>query len=195
MSETTVESLALDAYERYALYSDYLNREVLFDVYRTDNSYEGLPMNLLLVNDGQDLLTMPFHQLLQQTAADHSIQPLMVIGIHCGNERKQEYGIAYSADYMARGAKAGLYTKFILDELLPFIRKRFQIPNSVKSAFLVPLCGGVEKVTKKDMTRKKTGSCTYRYGRAFAIPGCNFLFNAGRWTKQPIAIKMGLLIL
>jgi hypothetical protein len=31
-----------------------------------------------------------------------------------------EYGTAYSADYKGRGAKAGLYTKFIFEELIAF---------------------------------------------------------------------------
>jgi enterochelin esterase-like enzyme len=143
MTELAADSSALDAYERYTLFSDYLNREVLFDVYRTDNSYGGEPLNLLLVNDGQDLLTMPFHALLKQTASDHAIQPLLVIGIHCGSDRKQEYGIAYAADYMGRGSKAGLYTKFILDELLPFIRKRFHIVSFREKAMAGFSLGGL----------------------------------------------------
>jgi enterochelin esterase-like enzyme len=88
-------------------------------------------------------LTMPFHSLLKQTASDHAIQPLMVIGIHCGSDRKQEYGIAYAADYMGRGSKAGLYTKFILDELLPFIRKRFQIVSFREKAMAGFSLGGL----------------------------------------------------
>lgn len=143
MPETIARQPINDAYERYTLQSDFLSREVLFDIYRTDNSYDGQPISLLLVNDGQDLLTMPFHTLLQQISSDHQLHPLMVVGIHCGNERKQEYGIAYSADYMGRGSKAGLYTKFILDELMPFLRKRFHIVSFREKAMAGFSLGGL----------------------------------------------------
>ena len=143
MPETIVNTVINDAYERYTLQSDFLSREVLFDIYRTDNSYDGQPISLLLVNDGQDLLTMPFHTLLQQISSDHHLHPMMVVGIHCGNERKQEYGVAYSADYMGRGSKAGLYTKFILDELMPFLRKRFHIVSFKEKAMAGFSLGGL----------------------------------------------------
>jgi hypothetical protein len=70
--------------EQYQLYSTYLSREVLFEVYRTNNSLEEGPVSLLLVNDGQDLLTMPFTELLQQVSSDHTLYPLMVVACYFG---------------------------------------------------------------------------------------------------------------
>jgi enterochelin esterase-like enzyme len=44
---------------------------------------------------------------------------------------------------MGRGSKAGLYTKFILDELLPFIRKRFHIVSFREKAMAGFSLGGL----------------------------------------------------
>lgn len=51
---------------------------------------------------------------------------LLTIGLHAG-DRMQEYGTASQADYMGRGARAGLYAQFVVTELLPFLEKQFNI--------------------------------------------------------------------
>lgn len=116
---------AADATEQFELYSDYLSRDVRCDVYRTGDLPSAEPVSLLLVNDGQDLLTMPFANLLQQVSSDYQLFPLLVIAIHCGEDRKMEYGVAYSADFKGRGAKAGLYGKFILMNCFPLLESGF----------------------------------------------------------------------
>lgn len=109
-------------------YSEYLEREVIFDIYLPQNLRNTDQVGLLLINDGQDLLTMAFDEMLEELFSSHTIEPLICIGIHCGPERKMEYGTAYSPDFKGRGARAGLYTKYIFDELLPYIRKTFHLP-------------------------------------------------------------------
>lgn len=119
---------------QHSVYSEYLEREVVVDVYLpAKQQHEHL--SVLLLNDGQDLPKMPFDELLDQLITDKLIDPVICIGIHCGPERKMEYGTAYAADYKGRGAKAGLYTKFIFDELLPFIRKTYQTPSFKDKSF------------------------------------------------------------
>jgi enterochelin esterase-like enzyme len=54
------------------------------------------------------------------------ITPFILVAIHCG-ERIQEYGIASRPDYKQRGAKAGFYTKFVLEELMPYIQHNYRI--------------------------------------------------------------------
>jgi enterochelin esterase-like enzyme len=44
---------------------------------------------------------------------------------------------------MGRGSKAGLYTKFILDELMPFLRKRFHIVSFKEKAMAGFSLGGL----------------------------------------------------
>ena len=78
---------------------------------------------------------MPFDELLHQLITDDEIESMICVGIHCGHERKREYGTAYSADFKGRGDKAGLYNKFIFDELLPFIRKTYNAPSFKEKSF------------------------------------------------------------
>ncbi|MGI8638098.1 MAG: alpha/beta hydrolase, partial [Segetibacter sp.] len=65
------------------------------------------------------------------------------VGIYCGADRINEFGTAFRADYKGRGAKAGLYTKFIFDELEPFLKKRFQISSFKEKSFAGFSLGGL----------------------------------------------------
>lgn len=121
--------------ESQVIQSIYLEREVIIDAYLPNKVDKPEQLSLLLINDGQDLLKMPFDEILDDLITQKLIEPLFCIGIHCGKERKREYGTAYSADYKNLGDKAGLYNKFIFDELIPFIRKTYQIPSFKEKSF------------------------------------------------------------
>jgi len=121
--------------EQIVVHSDYLQRDVIVDAYLPRNISIPEQLSLLLVNDGQDLPKMPFDEILDAALASGSIAPLMVVAIHCGEDRKMEYGTAFSQDFKGRGAKAGLYNKFLFDELLPFIRKHYNCPHFKEKAF------------------------------------------------------------
>ena len=60
-----------------------------------------------------------------------------------GQERRMEYGVAGKPDYKGRGAKAGLYTSFIFEELLPFLRKRYAVTSVQEKAFAGFSLGGL----------------------------------------------------
>ena len=109
--------------ESLELYSEFLERDVKLDIYLPADFDPLVLYSLLLINDGQDLPKMPFDTLLSELIITKQIEKLIAIGIHCGVNRKMEYGTAYAADFEGRGSRAGLYSKFIFDELLPFIRK------------------------------------------------------------------------
>lgn len=121
--------------EQFILNSIYLEREVIIDSYLPTHVKEPNLLSLLLINDGQDLVKMNFAEILGGLIDSKEVEPLFCIGIHCGPERKREYGTAFSADYKGRGDKAGLYTKFIFDELLPLIRKKYNTPNFKDKSF------------------------------------------------------------
>jgi enterochelin esterase-like enzyme len=123
--------------------SDYLERDVTIDAYLPKHILLPDRLNLLLVNDGQDLLKMSFDEILDKEITKGHIEPLMVIAIHCGENRKMEYGTAYSQDFKGRGARSGLYNKFIFDELLPFIRKQYNVPHFKEKAFAGFSLGGL----------------------------------------------------
>jgi hypothetical protein len=121
--------------EQRTLESEFLERQVIIDAYLPKNVHQPEKISLLLINDGQDLPKMPFDKILDKLYESGSIEPLICVGIHCGPERKLEYGTECQADFKGRGAKAGLYNKFIFDELLPFLRKTYHIPSFKEKSF------------------------------------------------------------
>lgn len=123
--------------------SVYLERTVVVDFYLPPQFHTLEEVSLLLINDGQDLVKMPLQAILTKLYSNNNLLPVLCVGIYCGEERKREYGVAYSADYLGRGDKAGLYNKFIFDELLPFIRKQFQAPSFKEKAFAGFSLGGL----------------------------------------------------
>ena len=135
MDETKSNIFTTVVVDQYILQSDYLERKVIVDIYLPKPFSNQEQVSLLLINDGQDLLKMPFDEILGDLWIHNEIEPLVCVGIHCGPERKMEYGTAFSADYKGRGAKAGLYNKFIFEELLPFIRKTVNITSFKYKSF------------------------------------------------------------
>jgi enterochelin esterase-like enzyme len=148
-SGTRVEHRTID--------SAYLEREVKVDLYfpkgllsqaggasRHDTILEHPgSVSLLLINDGQDLPKMPFRAILDELAEEGSIRPLLCVGIHCGKDRKMEYGTASMPDYMGRGGKADAYTRFVFHELLPFVRKETGAHHFHEKAFAGFSLGGL----------------------------------------------------
>ena len=105
------------------LYSEFLNRDVLVDIYLPNLGSGFDHLSLLLINDGQDLPVMPFADILANLYNNRAIEPIICVGIHCGTDRKNEYGTAKQLNYKGQGAKAELYSNFVMQELLPHIKK------------------------------------------------------------------------
>jgi len=130
-------------FEHKTLYSELLERDMLLDFYLPKGVNEPAEMSLLLINDGQDLSKMPFSEMMGDLYYFREIKPLLCVGIHCGKDRKNEYGVASKKDYLGRGAKAGLYTRFIFEELLPFIKKTYHVHHFKEKAFAGFSLGGL----------------------------------------------------
>ncbi len=126
-----------------ALHSDYLERPVEVDVYVPRQLPVDGHLNLLLINDGQDLVKMEFEHILHSIMEGEKIEPLMCVGIHCGPDRNLEYGTVCQPNYKGLGCRSGLYNKFIFDELLPFLRKRYNILSFKQKSFAGFSMGGL----------------------------------------------------
>jgi enterochelin esterase-like enzyme len=113
--------------ENHLIFSEFLQRDVKVDFYFPPKTVDATSLSLLLINDGQDLVTMVFEEILENLYETHSINNLFCVGIHCSKDRKNEYGTAKYLDYKGRGAKAALYNRFILEELMPYIRRSLSI--------------------------------------------------------------------
>ena len=120
--------------ETVILPSEALERAVTINFYHP-STLPDQPLNLLLVNDGQDLEAMGFDKMLSYLLQTGEVEPLLVVGIHCGEERIQEYGMIAGPDFKGRGAKAALYDRFIFEELFPFIYGHFKVSAFKQKAF------------------------------------------------------------
>jgi enterochelin esterase-like enzyme len=130
--------------EHHLLTSKLLLRDVTVDCYIPSNlaSYTN-NVNLLLINDGQDLVKMPFDEILGMLINEQKIEPIFCVGIYCAPDRKNEYGTAKILDYKGRGARAGLYTRFVMEELLPYLRKYYYVLSFKEKAFAGFSLGGL----------------------------------------------------
>lgn len=137
------EKLVSVLVESKILQSEELGREVKLDFYLPANVATSENMGLLLINDGQDLVTMGFDRILAGLYDNNEIKPVFCVGIHCGEDRKNEYGMLMSPDFKGRGAKAGLYQHFVFQELLPFIFAEYRISTFKQKAFAGFSLGGL----------------------------------------------------
>ncbi len=129
--------------ERHTIISDALDREVLIDLYIPVTPSFSKEVSLLLINDGQDLVTMQFEDILEQLYEDGEIRNLLCVGIHCSKDRKNEYGTAKVLDYKGRGARAVLYNQFIFEELIPLLRTTLPVSTFKEKAFAGFSLGGL----------------------------------------------------
>jgi enterochelin esterase-like enzyme len=120
---TEIEEVMVETLE---LQSELLKRTVRIDFYQPENAVPSSTFDLLLVNDGQDLVTMDFDKIFRSLNIQKKLKPLLVAGIHCSADRKNEYGMSEGPDNKGWGTKALVYEQFIVSELLPFIHNRFQ---------------------------------------------------------------------
>jgi enterochelin esterase-like enzyme len=129
--------------EAYTISSLHLKRDVIIDCYYSDDYFNKAVISLLLINDGQDLRTMGFENILDASYNTGKIEPIFCVGIHCAADRKNEYGTANILDYKGRGAKAALFTDFVMLELIPFIRKKYEIISFKEKSFAGFSLGGL----------------------------------------------------
>lgn len=121
--------------EKQAISSIYLDREVKLNIYLPPTAINLTDISLLLINDGQNLQEMEFDTILEQLYENNEITPLLCVGIHCGPDRKEEYGTSDVLDYKGRGTKANAYAYFVLNELIPFIRQSYHLYSFKEKCF------------------------------------------------------------
>ena len=129
--------------ENTTILSQFLHREIKIDFFLPKSINDSPEISLLLINDGQNMKELGLKEILENLYAENLLNPLLCVAIHAGRDRKMEYGTAIQADYLGRGAKAGLYTLFITHELLPLLAKRFHHFHVKEKAFAGFSLGGL----------------------------------------------------
>lgn len=132
--------------EKATLPSVHLGRNVEVDFYLPKNVQDPSSLRLLLINDGQDLPKFRFDRLLEELYAKGSIAPVFCAAIHCGKERKMEYGTAAIRDYKGRGAKARHHKDFVFSELLPYIRTTYKVEEFREKIYAGFSLGGLTAI-------------------------------------------------
>lgn len=81
---------------------------------------------VLYANDGQDMMAVHLKKTLEALYQQGAIEKIIVVAVYATGERLQEYGVANLPDYKGRGSRAGLYTRFVLEELMPYINGHYR---------------------------------------------------------------------
>ena len=97
-----------------------LGRDVTISVLTPAAGAADGPLPVLYLNDGQDLDRLRVPATLQRLAEQQLVQPFVLIAPHANEQRLHEYGIAGRPDYAGRGSRAADYSRFVLDELVPY---------------------------------------------------------------------------
>ncbi len=113
--------------------SNFLRRSVKVDIYGSLPLNDHHQYDLLLINDGQELAKMSLDSILIHFG--ERADKLICVGLHAGEDRKQEYGVVGFPDYMNRGSKAKSYASFILEELLPHLLKLLKL-NTFRNKYV-----------------------------------------------------------
>jgi enterochelin esterase-like enzyme len=107
--------------------------------HQPDRSYK-----VLYVNDGQDMPTVRMADTLAALMAHHEIEPIIVVAIHATRDRLQEYGTAGIPNARGLGKRARKYSFFVLDEVMPYINRRYRtLIGPVNTAIMGWSLGGL----------------------------------------------------
>ncbi len=106
--------------------SVHLARKVEMDIFLPPDYFsEKEHYPVLYFNDGQDMASIKLEQTLEELYFQQRIKKIIVVAVHCGTARVQEYGTVSSPDFAKRGSLAGKYSDFITKELMPYINSRY----------------------------------------------------------------------
>lgn len=102
------------------IYSRHLQRHVELIIISTQIPDTRSEMNLLLFNDAAVMENIEVKKILDSLNHLKQLQPLVIVGI-TGNENA-DYGLSELAKISAN--KADKYSSFVINELLPYIKKK-----------------------------------------------------------------------
>ncbi|MDA3614313.1 alpha/beta hydrolase [Polluticaenibacter yanchengensis] len=163
--------------DNYTVESINIKREVKYDAYyASDINFATDSVNLLLVNDGQDLVKMNFLQILEKTDSIAALKPLLVVGIHCGADRIEEYGTADILDFKGRGKKGANYRRFIIEELIPKLQVQYKVKQFTEISYAGFSLGGLSAI-----------DIAWKYPKIFTKVG---VFSGALWWRN-VALDSG----
>jgi enterochelin esterase-like enzyme len=133
INQPIVKEITLDHFYKVerikGVFSKLLNREVDINLLLPQDFKPDRKYALLLLNDGQDMEALKVQESLEKLVANKVIPEIIVAGVVAG-DRLQEFGVAAQKDYLKRGSKAKAYTKYIVEELIPYLIYKYPVNRS-----------------------------------------------------------------
>lgn len=83
--------------------------------------------SVLLMNDAQDYTSLQLENSLTEAFANKELKPFVYVGLEANEHRMREYGTAASKDYKDRGASAVAFSRFIIQEFIPFLMQELKV--------------------------------------------------------------------
>jgi len=99
-----------------------LHKEVRADFYLPTTAFAE-DHHLLILNDGQNMQEVGLSGILERLCEMGKIKPLVVVAVHADADRKNDYGVASTPNYLGQGGNGEAYTNFLMHELIPQIPK------------------------------------------------------------------------
>jgi enterochelin esterase-like enzyme len=121
-----------DIVQRKVISSNALQRDVVVDILLPTGYRKSKRYPLIIFNDGQDFPALNIEKTVNDLYKTKLIGKTIIVGVHCNDNRINEYGVAGIPDYANRGNKASEYNQFIINELLAFLRKNYAVSNDKK---------------------------------------------------------------
>ena len=129
------QAMVAPSLQTHELQSMALDRDVRLDVFLPPGYDGSQTCPLLLLNDGQDLDAVGLLPTLRLLYEQKALPHLIAVGIYANERRIREYGTAHRSDYQGRGDLAGVYERFILDELMPWLNERYKLSSDPSKVY------------------------------------------------------------
>lgn len=99
-------------------------------------------LGILLINDGQDRVLLGLQATLARQFQKGEIRPIVAVAIPANEDRLHEYGTAVAPNDQAFGDKAGAYSKFVTETVLPLIKQQFGLDSTVENTAILGISLG-----------------------------------------------------
>lgn len=96
-----------------------------YDYYTRSRAYK-----VLYVNDGQDMAALHMRSTLEKLYGEGAIEGIIVVAVHTTADRLNEYGTAGIPNSDGLGARADKYTRFLIEEVMAYINRRYRTLTS-----------------------------------------------------------------
>lgn len=127
------------------IYSRHLQKHISLTIVSTPVPKNKSDFNLLVLNNGQGMKQANIAQIVDSLYRKKFLNPLIIVGVHAFDPA-QEYGVSGFADGKNKGSLAGKYADFVINELLPFVKKKAGVRSFNSVCIAGPGMAGISAI-------------------------------------------------